>query len=217
MMIVKTLMYTGIHVSELINIRLTDIDFHYRQVRINNGKGGKDRIVPFSQSFKELLAMHADAMKKKHAVYLFESSWKKKYTDRGIRKILAKYSEEAGRGQNLSPHKLRHFLLTWLKSRESMIRLYNRIPDMKAESHWKSIQNLQSPMPSRNITRLSINSPFNYIYFALGDSYAGITLLKTCWHRFRKGEIYQEIVNISNAGNFHRKIQMYVAHPLLEY
>jgi hypothetical protein len=33
---------------------------------------------------------------------------------------------------------------------------------------------LQSPMPSRNITRLSINSPFNYIYFALGDSYADI-------------------------------------------
>jgi integrase/recombinase XerD len=116
MMIVKTLMYTGIRVSELINIRLADIDFHYCQVRINNGKGGKDRIVPFPQSFKELLAMHADAMKKKHAVYLFESSWKKKCTDRRIRKILSKYSEEAGLVQNLSPHKLRHFLLTWLNA-----------------------------------------------------------------------------------------------------
>lgn len=128
MMIVKTLMYTGIRVSELINIRLTDIDFHYCQVRINNGKGGKDRIVPFPQSFKELLAMHADAMKKKHAVYLFESSWKKKYTDRGIRKILAKYSEEAGLVQNLSPHKLRHFLLTWLKKQgidDALIQPYS--------------------------------------------------------------------------------------------
>ncbi|AET61248.1 integrase/recombinase XerD, putative [Paenibacillus terrae HPL-003] len=37
MMIVKTLMYTGIRVSELINIRLTDIDFHYCQVRIGPG------------------------------------------------------------------------------------------------------------------------------------------------------------------------------------
>jgi integrase/recombinase XerD len=109
MMIVKTLMYTAIQVSELINIRLTDIDFHYCQIRINNGKGGKDRIVPFPQSFKEVLAMHVDAMKKKQAMYLFESSWKKKYTDRGIRKILAKYSEEAGLSQNLTPHKLRHF------------------------------------------------------------------------------------------------------------
>ncbi|AEI39697.1 integrase family protein [Paenibacillus mucilaginosus KNP414] len=32
-----------------------------------------------------------------------------------MRKILAKYSEEASLAQNLSPHKLRHFLLTWFK------------------------------------------------------------------------------------------------------
>jgi integrase/recombinase XerD len=98
MMIVKTLMYTGIRVSELINIRLADIDFHYCQV------------------------------KKKHAVYLFESSWKKKYTDRGIRKILSKYSEEAGLVHNLSPHKLRHFLLTWLKKQgidDALIQPYS--------------------------------------------------------------------------------------------
>ncbi|WP_280515288.1 hypothetical protein [Paenibacillus cisolokensis] len=33
-----------------------------------------------------------------------------------MRKILSKYSEEAGLVQNLSPHKLRHFLLTWLNA-----------------------------------------------------------------------------------------------------
>lgn len=59
--------------------------------------------------------MHADKMHKQSAKYLFESSWKKKYTDRGIRKILAKYVKEAGIKRNISPHRLRHFLLTWLK------------------------------------------------------------------------------------------------------
>ncbi|WP_408634733.1 protease inhibitor I42 family protein [Paenibacillus zanthoxyli] len=34
--------------------------------------GKKDRIVPFPRSIKEMLAMHADSMKKKQAVYLFE-------------------------------------------------------------------------------------------------------------------------------------------------
>lgn len=128
MMIVKTLVYTGARVSELINIKLTDIDFHDCQIRINKGKGSKDRIVPFPHSFKEMLAMHADSMRKKQAVYLFESSWKKKYTDRGIRKILAKYSEEAELAQNLSPHKLRHFLLTWLKKQgidDALIQPYS--------------------------------------------------------------------------------------------
>src|SRR5690606_8246559 len=81
MMIVKTLLYTGVRVSELINIKLSDVDFHYCQIRINKGKGSKDRIVPFPQSFKEMLAIHADSIKKNQAVYLFESSWKKKYTD----------------------------------------------------------------------------------------------------------------------------------------
>jgi integrase/recombinase XerD len=74
MMIVKTLLYTGVRVSELINIKLTDIDFYYCQIRINKGKGNKDRIVPFPQSFKELLAMHADSMQKKQATYLDRKS-----------------------------------------------------------------------------------------------------------------------------------------------
>ncbi|MCU6792567.1 site-specific integrase [Paenibacillus sp. WQ 127069] len=72
--------------------------------------------------------MHVDLMKKKQATYLFESSWKKKYTDKGILKIMTKYSEEANISQNLSPHKLRHFLLTWLKKQgidDALIQPYS--------------------------------------------------------------------------------------------
>jgi integrase/recombinase XerD len=79
MMIVKMLLYTGVRVSELISIKLSDVDFHYCQIRINKGKGSKDRIVPFPQSFKEMLAMHADSMKKKQAVNIrtgeYERFW----------------------------------------------------------------------------------------------------------------------------------------------
>ncbi|MEK5161641.1 tyrosine-type recombinase/integrase [Paenibacillus sp. FSL R5-0527] len=121
------------------------------KIRINNGKGKKERIVPFPQSFKELLAMHADAMKKKHAVYLFESSWKKKYTDRGMRKILSKYSEEAGLAQDLSPHKLRHFLLTWLKKQGIDDALIQRTPATKAASLWRYIQSSQSSKHKTNL------------------------------------------------------------------
>jgi len=60
--------------------------------------------------------------------YLFESSWKKPYSDRGIRRILEKYSKLAGMSQNISPHKLRHFLLTWLKKQgidDALIQPYS--------------------------------------------------------------------------------------------
>ena len=91
-------------------------------------RGDKDRIVPFPTSFKEVLAMHADKMRQQNAEYLFESSWKRKYTDRGIRKILAKYAKESGIKRNISPHRLRHFLLTWLKKQgidDSFIQPYS--------------------------------------------------------------------------------------------
>ncbi len=85
MVLIKTLLYTGVRVSELIRIKLSDVDFARFQIRINIGKGGKDRIVPFPAVFKETLALHAASMKGKGATYLFESSWKKPYSDRGVR------------------------------------------------------------------------------------------------------------------------------------
>ncbi len=44
---IKTLLYTGVRVSELIGIRLDYVDFDRCQIRINRGKGDKDRVVPF--------------------------------------------------------------------------------------------------------------------------------------------------------------------------
>lgn len=55
MVIIKILMYTGVRVNELVNIKLQDIDFDNCQIRINLGKGGKDRIVPFPTNFRETL------------------------------------------------------------------------------------------------------------------------------------------------------------------
>ena len=112
---IKTLLYTGVRVTELIHIKLSDIDFDRCQMRINEGKGKKDRIVPYPTAFREILAIHVDNSKKNKQTYLFESSWKKPYTDRGIRKILAQYTQKSGIEHSISPHKLRHFLFTWMK------------------------------------------------------------------------------------------------------
>ena len=126
--LVKTLLYTGVRVTELVNIRLKDVDFDRCQVRINEGKGKKDRVVPFPAAFKETPALHAAETERRGASYLFESSWKKKYTDRGVRKILARYAEKAGLERPISPHKMRHFLFTWLKKQgvdDALIQPYS--------------------------------------------------------------------------------------------
>ncbi len=115
MVLIKTLFYTGVRVSELVAIRLDAVDVERCQIRIIQGKGSKDRLVPFPHSFRELLALHMEQMRTKGAAYLFESVRKHKYTDRGVRKMLARYALHAGITRSLSPHKWRHFLFTWLK------------------------------------------------------------------------------------------------------
>src|SRR5204863_7277177 len=96
-------------------IRLEQVDVASCQIRITQGKGSKDRQVPFPASFSELLALHMERMREKGAVCLFESARKHKYTDRGVRKMLARYAAAAGITRSMSPHKWRHFLFTWLK------------------------------------------------------------------------------------------------------
>jgi len=88
MVLIKTLFYTGVRVSELVSIRLADVDVERCQIRITRGKGGKDRQVPFPVSFRELLALHMQRMQEKQATHLFESVRKKKYTDSGVHKML---------------------------------------------------------------------------------------------------------------------------------
>jgi len=131
MVLIKMLLYTGLRVSEIINVKLDDIDLEACQVHVQKGKGNKGRKVPFPSTFKEILAFHIDTVRKekgKEVEYLFESSWKRLYTTRGIRKILNKYTEEAGMKRSISPHKLRHFLFTWLKKQgidDALIQPYS--------------------------------------------------------------------------------------------
>ena len=109
MILIKTLFYTGVRVSELVSIRLTEVDVERCQIRINHGKGDKDRQVPFPISFRELLALHMQRMREKQATYLFESVRKQKYTDRGVRKMLERYAKAAGITRSMSPHKVATF------------------------------------------------------------------------------------------------------------
>ena len=61
---IKTLLYTGVRVSELVNIKISDIDLDNCQIKVVQGKGNKDRVVPFPNSFKEILAVHLENMRK---------------------------------------------------------------------------------------------------------------------------------------------------------
>jgi integrase/recombinase XerD len=69
-----------------------------------------------------------ERMHARQATALFESSWKKPYSDRGVRRMLERYADAAGLERSVSPHQLRHFLLTWLKKQgvdDALIQPYS--------------------------------------------------------------------------------------------
>jgi len=126
--LIKTLLYTGVRVAELVAIRIDDVDLDACRIRINLGKGAKDRTVPIPSSFKETLALHMNTQRAKGAAFLFESSRKKPYSTRGVRALLARYAHQAGLGHNMPPHRLRHFLFAWLKTQgidDALIQPYS--------------------------------------------------------------------------------------------
>lgn len=130
MMMIKIMLYTGVRVGELIKIKIHDVELNECQIRINKGKGNKDRVVPFPISFREILAAYVKSIKKerKKIEYLFESNWNKAYSERGIRKILRIYTEQANIRHTITPHKLRHFLFTWMKKQgidDALIQPYS--------------------------------------------------------------------------------------------
>jgi integrase/recombinase XerD len=152
--LIKTLLYTGVRVAELVRMRLADIDLDACRIRVTNGKGGKDRVVPFPPAFKETLALHVASQRRAGAAYLFESSWKKPYSDRGVRKILARYTTAAGITASISPHTLRHFLFTWLKTQgiddaliqpysghatRQSLEIYSRVALADAQQHYDGV------------------------------------------------------------------------------
>jgi len=107
------LMYgTGLRVSELVNLRLQDVDLSEDIVR-TFGKGSKERVVPLgefaSESLKEYINKYRSSMLKKYNNdYLFLNNHGSKMTRQGFFKIIKKLAEEKGINKELSPHTLRH-------------------------------------------------------------------------------------------------------------
>lgn len=108
--IISTLYSTGIRVSEVLNLQISDIDSNRMSVRVNNGKGRKDRYVKLSPANLYLLRKYYLAYKPLR--YLFEGAKGKKYSASSIRKVLKNACEKASITKNVSPHTLRHSYAT---------------------------------------------------------------------------------------------------------
>ena len=106
---------TGIRVSELVNIKVKDINMSERTIRIL-GKGNKERIVVFGHNTLECLEEYLNKgykeLNKKNSEYLFLNKDGSKISDRFIRDIIDDIIFKASINMHVSPHMLRHTFAT---------------------------------------------------------------------------------------------------------
>jgi integrase len=109
-LMLRLLFYTGVRVSELCNIEVVDVDLENCKIRINEGKGAKDRFVLFGKSFATTLRTHIAAHP--HNRWLFQTRRCGKFSTRRVQQVVKKYAELAG--VQCTPHTFRHQAITWL-------------------------------------------------------------------------------------------------------
>ena len=106
----------GLRVSELINLRLQDIDFDEELIRFI-GKGDKERITPVGRNgllyLKKYIRTSRYKIEQEHkSDYVFLNKYGNKITRQGFWKILKKYARRINLDKNIYPHIFRHSFAT---------------------------------------------------------------------------------------------------------
>jgi site-specific recombinase XerD len=111
--IVMLFLQTGLRVSELVNLKLSDVDVASREITVRQGKGRKDRVVPLvGQALSALKAYLAvrDPGSDYEQVFLARNGTS--MDPRTVRYRIHKYYQEAGIRKKASVHTLRHTFAT---------------------------------------------------------------------------------------------------------
>jgi site-specific recombinase XerD len=108
--ILKILYGCGLRVSEVIALKIADIDSSTMRLMVRASKGKKDRALPLPKTLLHSLRQYYVAYRPK--AYLFEGQSGGKYTTKSIQNFIKKYAREANIQKSVTPHMLRHSYAT---------------------------------------------------------------------------------------------------------
>ncbi|MBI3511593.1 MAG: site-specific integrase [Bacteroidetes bacterium] len=148
----------GLRRSELLDLKLTDIDSHRKIVLIRNAKGKKDRIAPLSEKILLLLREYYKAYKPER--WLFEGQEKgETYSEKSLTNVLKQALARTNIKKPVSLHWLRHSYATHLLENGTDLRYIQEILGHKSSKtteiythvSTKSIQQIRSPFDELEI------------------------------------------------------------------
>ena len=131
--LLETLYATGIRVSELINLKFTDLHEELKLVKVF-GKGSKERLIPISEvalswidSYKEKVRDPLILKIGKNTDFIFLNSRGSSLTRQAVWQIIKHYCKMAGIQKNVTPHTLRHTFATHLLENGADLRVVQEI------------------------------------------------------------------------------------------
>ena len=129
-LILEFLYSCGVRVSELVNIKISDIDFSNRRILIL-GKGSKERFVMYGKVCSDLLNDYLNNSRNLLVVkdhdYLFVNKYGDKITDRAIRMIIDDVIKKSCLKLKVSPHTFRHTFATHLLNEGADLKIVQEL------------------------------------------------------------------------------------------
>jgi integrase/recombinase XerD len=118
---------TGLRVSELINLKQSQINFNQGVLRII-GKGDRERLIPLGDESQRWLLDFIDGPRmeillERQTDYLFPTRRGDRMTRQAFWHIIKRYADKAGIRRKMSPHSLRHAFATHLLNRGADLRV----------------------------------------------------------------------------------------------
>lgn len=120
--VLETLYGTGLRASELCRLRLEDVDLQERLVFVRQGKGQKDRLVPFGPRAGAAILAYLRECRPAKSGPLFLTSTGRRHTRGLLGLLVAGAGRRAGLTRLASPHRLRHSYATHLLRNGADIR-----------------------------------------------------------------------------------------------
>ncbi len=125
-MIIELFYGTGMRISEVQKIKLSDIDFTNRVIKVL-GKGSKERICPFSISTEKAIKTYIEKYLPTSSKFLLTEKSEKLLSIRNIQYRMKYYLKLCGLPIDLSPHTIRHAYATHLLNAGADLRLVQEL------------------------------------------------------------------------------------------
>lgn len=116
---------TGIRLSEIVNMKVRNVDIYRYKILIERGKGKKDRYVNLPMSLLMLLKQYLDLYKPQH--YVFEGQYGGQYSVRSVQNVFHAARIRAGIEKKVGIHSLRHSFATHCHEQGTDLHLIQKL------------------------------------------------------------------------------------------